>query len=111
MVDSGYEPKYNYSGKGGNTVPQKKWLDANWEKIGTGGTIKVGGSGKNSLKLGDVAISGEHTFVYSGKDIPGFKTATGVASASYSTSGRSWRTPMAGQDPVTGSQYSWYRKK
>jgi N-acetylmuramoyl-L-alanine amidase len=99
MVDSGFEPKYNSSGKGGNTTAQKAWLDANWELLPSNYD-----TGK--LQPGDVAMSSGHTFVYAG-DIPNFHSPTKVASASYSI----WRAPMAGHEGLSMSGFRWYRKK
>lgn len=104
LIDSGFEPKYNSSGKGGNVVSQHDWATKNWEKIGSGSSIDV-----SKLQPGDVAYSSDlgHTFMYAGT-IPGFHSK--IASASYSTTGASWRTPMAGHESPTGD-VTWYRKK
>jgi N-acetylmuramoyl-L-alanine amidase len=104
MIDSGFEPKYNSSGKGGNVVSQHDWATKNWQKVGDGSSIDV-----SKLQPGDVAYSSDlgHTFVYAGT-IPGFHSK--IASASYSTTGQSWRTPMAGHESPTGG-VTWYRKK
>ena len=106
MLDSGYEPKYNSSGKGGFTGSpgdpntQWGWLDTNWQKVNVSST--------KDLEPGDVAINSSHTFMYVG-EISGFNDV--FASASYSTSG-SGRAPMAGQgDAMTPGKYNWYRKK
>lgn len=103
MVDSGYEPEYNAAK--GATATQKAWLDANWEKIGTGSTIDVA-----TLKPGDVAMKTGHTFMFAGTDIDGFGSGTsgwkGVASASLDE-----RSPMAGIEDLTESSLTWYRKK
>lgn len=103
MIDSGFEPNYN-SAKG-NTETQKKWLDANWEKIGTGSTIDTA-----TLQPGDVAIQVGHTFMFAGTNIDGFGKNTsswkGVASASLDS-----RAPMAGLENMTDSSLTWYRKK
>lgn len=104
LYDSGFEPKYNSSAKGGNVVAQHSWATKNWKKVGDGRSIDVG-----TLQPGDVAYSTDlgHTFVYVGK-IPGFNSK--IASASYSTTGQSWRAPMAGHESPTGD-VTWYRKK
>ena len=104
LYDSGFEPKYNSSAKGGNVVAQQAWAAKNWKKIGTGGSIDV-----STLQPGDVAYTTDlgHTFVYVGK-IEGFQSK--IASASYSTTGQSWRSPMAGTESPTGD-VTWYRKK
>lgn len=100
MIDSGFEPKYNSSGKGGYTIVQEAWLRNNWDRIDNPTT--------GNLQPGDVAINDDHTFVYIG-DVEGFGSK--VASASYSTSGQSWRTPMAGKESPADSSFNWYRKK
>lgn len=102
IYDSGWDVNYNYSGKGGNTTSQKTWLDANWQNLGEASTIDVG-----ILKPGDVSINAygndAHTFVYIG-DVDGYET--NVASAS-----QCQRAPMAGSESLTGTGYTWYRKK
>ncbi len=121
LVDSGFEPKYNYGGKmskgAGTTVAQEAWAKKNWETIGSGRDIKIGTdlSDKKVLRPGDVALYNGpgnvgHTFVYSGK-IPGFKTPTNVASASVSFNGTGWRAPMAGTEDPKLAKWTWYRKK
>jgi len=103
MIDSGFEPNYN-SAKGA-TPGQKAWLDANWEKIGTGGSIDTA-----TLQPGDVAMKPGHTFMFAGTNIDGFGSTTagykGVASASLDE-----RSPMAGLENLTDNSVSWYRKK
>lgn len=131
IIDSGFDPGYNHSGKSskgaGNTVTQRAWATANWKGLGAGGK---NGSNINpaDLQPGDVAFSPGHTFVFVGKGpIPvpaapedGITTATtfgkgdpawkGVASASISTTGLSWRSPMAGHESLTSSRVTWFRK-
>ncbi len=107
MIDSGFEPRYNSNGKGGNVISQHDWAVQNWQKVGDGTSIDVA-----KLQPGDVAYTNDlgHTFVYVGK-IPGFNSE--IASASYSShgpAGQSWRTPMAGQESPIGD-LTWYRKK
>jgi N-acetylmuramoyl-L-alanine amidase len=104
LYDSGFEPKYNSSAKGGNVVAQHAWADKNWKKLGSGSSIDVA-----TLQPGDVAYTSDdgHTFVYVGK-IEGFGSK--IASASFSNTGESWRAPMAGHESPTGS-VTWYRKK
>jgi N-acetylmuramoyl-L-alanine amidase len=110
MVDSGYEPKYNYSSKlksgAGPTGNQANWLKANWESLGPASDMD-----SNKLKKGDVAMSPDHTYVYVGPKgtIKGFSSS--IASASYSNTGLSWRSPMAGTESTTASGFTWYRKK
>lgn len=103
MINSGYEPDYNYGGKpsrgGGTTIAQKKWLDRNWKKISVNST--------GDLKQGDVAMSSGHTFMFVGK-IDGFGDK--FASASWDSGGGPGRSPMAGQGDAMNSKYSWYRK-
>ncbi|HEX5456198.1 MAG TPA: phage tail tip lysozyme [Candidatus Saccharimonadales bacterium] len=101
MIDSGFEPNYNYGGKlsdgAGNTVNQEQWLKANWQKISVSDT--------NDLQPGDVAISNtvaDHTYMYVGH-IDGFNGA--FASASQGS-----RAPMASSAWLLTS-FDWYRKK
>lgn len=108
LVDSGFEPEYNYSGlqsKGAGNVAggQYPWVTANWEKIGNV-------SSTSQLMPGDVAINADrsHTFIYVG-DIPGFESK--IASSSFSTTGESWRSPMAGKENATRSDIEWFRKR
>lgn len=107
MIDSGFEPGYNYESKtskgAGITTTQEKWMKANWEFLGKGSSLNVA-----DLKQGDVAINVDHTFMFAGR-IEGFES--NIASAAVSFSGRSWRAPMAGKEnPIDGS-FNWYRKK
>lgn len=106
MIYSGFEPKYNYSGKiangAGNTSAQKQWLDANWQHLGPATSINVA-----DLQPGDVAISGDHTYVWVGT-ISGF----GAKIASASTGAGYQRSPMADTAQVpTEAGFDWYRKK
>lgn len=107
LVDSGFEPKYNHGGKiadgAGPTPTQEAWANTNWTKLGSGSTMDTG-----KLEPGDVAFSPGHTFVYVGS-ISGFKSK--IASASYSPSNTSWRSPMAGAESLTSGEVTWYRKK
>jgi hypothetical protein len=109
LIDSGFEPKYNYSGKGGNTTSQEKWLQENWTSLGNAGGIDV-----STLQPGDVAMKaggGEvgHTFVYVGEiETPDGKKFDGRKIASASLDGRA---PMAGAESLTDSEFTWYRKK
>lgn len=98
--NSGFDPSYNSNGKGGNTSAQAAWAKKNWQTLGNGGSIDTG-----TLKAGDVAISGDHTFVYVG-DIPGLNSPNHIASAS-----RCERAPMAGTESLTDNTFTWYRKK
>ncbi len=102
MLDAGFEPAYNYSGKSsagaGATDQQTKWLNANWDNIGKGNSINTA-----DLRPGDVAMLSGHTFVYVGP-IEGFNSV--IASASQDD-----RSPMAGKESLTASNVTWYRKK
>lgn len=109
LLNSGYEPNYNFAGKGGPTGTQLDWVRKNWQKLGRGNEINTG-----TLQLGDVAFrvtssggNAGHTFVYVGQ-LDGFNGI--VASA-----GLNNRAPSAngGYDDknVTKSSYEWYRKK
>lgn len=103
MLDSGFEPGYNYGGKisagagsvGGGQAP---WLQSHWQLLGTI-------SSSSQLQPGDVAIKKDmsHTFMYVGT-VPGFGGK--IASASLDE-----RAPMAGSDDVTSSEFEWFRKK
>jgi len=109
MIDSGYEPGYNYGSKlsagAGGTVTQQTWLDAHWQNLGPSGTP---GTDASRLKQGDVAVNSDHTYVYVGK-VTGFNSV--IASASFSTHDTSWRAPMAGSETTTMTGFTWYRKK
>lgn len=112
VTNSGHDPTYNYDGKGGNTTTQKQWLDANWEPVGVGGKET-----STKLRPGDVAIAADgetnHTYIYVG-EIEGFGgngSTPGVASASISYTGESWRAPMAGGESLTNPTFTWYTKK
>lgn len=113
MNVSGFEPGYNFNGRGGNTGPQEDWVKQNWKRVGMGSEIKVGGdkTDEKVLREGDVAFQPGHTFAYVGIDIPGFGEGDpafkGVASASY----LSWRAPMVGHEDMTSGSITWYRKK
>ncbi|MDN5275196.1 MAG: hypothetical protein JWP06_1097 [Candidatus Saccharibacteria bacterium] len=112
IIDSGVDPAYNRSGKGGVTDAQQAWANANWTGLGKGGK---NGSKINiaDLKPGDVAFEPGHTFAFVGK-VPGLGKGDpafkGIVSASFSTSGLSWRSPMAGHESATSSSVTWYRK-
>jgi len=94
--DSGWDPNYNASK--GATGGQMIWLEANWTKLGIGGSF-----GTETLQPGDVAVNDGHTYVYIG-DIEGFTKQ--IASAS-----RCQRAPMAGKEGLSDSDYTWYRRK
>lgn len=100
LQDSGFEPAYNYSGKGGNTVSQYQWTADNWQTLGKGNEINVA-----DLLPGDVANDkNNHTFIFVGQ-VEGFEP-TGIASASWDE-----RAPMAGRENPTQSKWTWFRKK
>lgn len=97
MIDSGYEPDYNFgnktsAGAGPTFAGQKTWLEANWQKVNVSST--------KDLELGDVAISDSHTYLYIGK-VDGLNGD----SASASLGGR---VPMASNYYDDG--FTWYRK-
>jgi len=98
VIDSGWDPNYNYSaGKGsGYTGIQEEWARNNWESLGNNVDVA-------ELKPGDVAFSPGHTFIFVG-EIPGFDS--NIASASLCV-----RSPMAGQEVISNSSTNWYRKK
>ena len=102
LHDSGFDPSYNHNGKqsegAGATSTQRAWAEANWQNLGTGGSVNV-----NDLKPGDVAHSPGHTFVYVGH-IDGF--ATEIASASQCET-----APKAGMESLVSESVTWFRKK
>lgn len=104
--DSGFDPGYNYDGKGGNTVSQRAWSEANWTSLGNAASINPA-----DLQPGDVAHLENHTYIFVGKDIGGGFGAgdpafTGVASAS-----QCLRGPMAGHESLVDPAVTWFRKK
>ncbi len=103
MRNSNTDPTYNSYNS--NVVGQKKYLDEHPDRY-----MKVPGvTGTGQLKLGDIFINNDmsHTYMFVGS-IPGFNGNS--TSASFSTSGASWRTPMASQAyDFTGA--TWYRLK
>ena len=104
MNESGYEPEYNYSGKGGNTTSQLAWVKENWTMLNDSPTTEIDTS---KLQAGDVAVYDGHTFVYVG-EIDGF--GSNIASASLCN-----RAPMAGKESLTYDSYhgqvvTWFRK-
>lgn len=102
MLDSGFEPGYNFNGKGGNTIEQQKWLEQNWQKLGPNEFKDT-----SKLQPGDVAINDNHTYMYVGK-VNGFNSVTASASFSQSNNGRA---PMAGHEAAGDTSFSWYRKR
>lgn len=106
LIDSGFEPNFNYAGKGGPTSVQEKWMKENWTFLGNGSKVKVGGdlSDPAVLRTGDIAVNVDHTFIYVGK-VTGFGSE--IASASLDS-----RAPMADtQQNATAASFNWYRKK
>lgn len=100
LRDSGFEPGYNYSGRGGNTVYQYEWAQANMQVLGQGNEIDVA-----DLQPGDVANDrSTHTFMWVGP-VDGFEP-TNIASASLDE-----RAPMAGRENPTEARWTWFRKK
>lgn len=114
MVDSGFEPNYNYGGKApsaGTTVAQEAWLKAHWRTVGSSDNMDA-----SQLRPGDVAINSEHTFVYAGTTTgpsptapPGFQSNTASASVAINTT-TAWRTPMAGSETPNLPGFTWYSK-
>ena len=103
MRDSGADPKYNkYEG---TTIAQQKYLD---EQVSSGKYERLNVRGTSDLKPGDIAINSEHTFMFVGSQ-PGFRGNT--ASASFSSTGSSWRAPMANTEASGYASFSWYRLK
>lgn len=100
MQDSGVDPEYNKA-KGG-TDTQLAYA------ISSGKYTELHPKSTADMKPGDIAINGEHTYMYVGKN-PGFETD--IASASYSTTGASWRAPMAGHEKPADPNYRWFRIK
>jgi len=118
VIDSGYDPEYNYSGDGGPTGVQEQWLVENWEELGKAGSFNTA-----DLRPGDVAMvtseDRNHTFIFVG-EISGFggnDSTPGVASASIGNddssphSWDSWRAPMAGGESLDDSAFTWYRRR
>lgn len=105
IINSGFDPTFNHSGKGGPTPTQLAWSRANWQKVGRGNTLSTA-----DLRPGDIAFrvtssggNDGHTFAYAG-DIPNFGSK--IASASLDG-----RAPMAGKENPLGGNIEWYRKK
>lgn len=98
LINSGFEPNYNYASKisdgAGYTVIQEKWLRQNWDPISA--------TDAGDRQPGDVAINDSHTYLYVGEDI----FASKIVSASLDE-----RAPMQGHEGVTDSSFRWYRKR
>lgn len=104
MQNSGADPEYNGGddiSKQGNTIGQQDYMKSHPEKYESLGVDPP----LSKLKPGDIAINGQHTYMYVGpvKDHPNFHG--NAASSSYLNP---WRTPMA--DNVSNG-YNWYRLK
>lgn len=104
MVDSGYEPGYNYGGMtsqgAGYTANQYEWTSKNWTTLGNGSEINVA-----DLKPGDVANDrNNHTFMWVGR-VEGFQP-TNIASASLDD-----RAPMAGTENPADGDMTWFGKR
>lgn len=100
LNDSGYEPGYNYNGRGGATGQQYKWTSENWKVLGKGNEINIA-----DLKPGDVANDRDnHTFMWVGQ-VDGFEP-TNIASASLED-----RAPMAGHENATQARWTWFGKR
>lgn len=110
LINSGWEPNYNYGGKyaagAGNTIHQEAWMKKNWERLGRGNELKecTDTSDPKCLRPGDVAINADHTFVYVGK-FEGWQNST-IASAS-----QCGKAPSAGWETVLDGAMTYYRKK
>jgi hypothetical protein len=104
MRDSGADPKYNqYEG---NTISQQQYLD---EQVAAGKYIRLSSvNGTSDLQPGDIAINSVHTYMYVGNQ-PAFHGNS--ASASFSSTGESWRAPMASNAYGFGGEFTWYRLK
>lgn len=100
MQDSGVDPNYNLKSPGG-TVSQWNYM------VASGKYTEIHPKTTTDMQPGDIAINSDHTYMYVGK-VDGFSSTT--ASSSYSTSGLSWRTPMAGAEAPADPNYHWFRK-
>lgn len=102
MHDSGFDKGYNYNARGGYTYIQMAWLKANWESIPA--------TDASNRRPGDVAINGQHTYVYVGniKGFGDFDSKTKIASSSVSGP---IRAPMAGAESPADGSFQWFRKK
>lgn len=104
MHDSGAD--INYNNKQGPTTAQRQYMIDHPDKY-----EEIHPTDSSGVKPGDIAVNGEHTYIYVGK-VSGFgKEGEVVASASISYSGGSWRAPMAGKEMPGDPNYSWFRPK
>lgn len=103
MRDSGTDPDYNAYQS--NVVSQWRYVEDHPEKY----QRLTGVSGTGQLQPGDIFFNGDlsHTYFYVGSQ-PNFKGNS--ASASFSTTGASWRAPMA-STAYDISSATWYRPK
>ncbi|MBX4197624.1 hypothetical protein KW801_03675, partial [Candidatus Saccharibacteria bacterium] len=101
MRDSKADPNYNSAN--GNTIAQQQYLDSNPNKYQRLSNVR----GTPDLQPGDIAINSVHTYMYVDSQL-GFNGNS--ASASFSTTGRSWRAPMASRAD-NFSDFTWYRLK
>ena len=98
VIDSGFDKRYNYDGKGGYTVIQEQWLKENWKRISD--------TDATDRQPGDVAINENHTYIFVGPDA--FPNRMPIASASLDE-----RAPMQGTESVVSTPHNyfrWYRK-
>jgi hypothetical protein len=101
MRDSGADKNYNqYEGA---TDSQIRYLDEHPQLYQKLSNV----TGTQDLLPGDIAINSTHTYIFVGEQ-PGFNGNS--ASASFSSTGQSWRAPMA-SDAYGFSEFSWYRLK
>jgi hypothetical protein len=102
MRDSQTDPNYNQ--QDGNTIAQQAYLDSNPQKYQKLSNV----SSTADLQPGDIAINSVHTYIYIGSQ-PGFNGNS--ASASFSSTGTSWRAPMASNAYGFDGEFTWYRLK
>ncbi|HSX15589.1 MAG TPA: hypothetical protein VLF40_02255 [Candidatus Saccharimonadales bacterium] len=98
--DSGADP--NYNANDGNVVAQYGYVYSHPDLY-----QKVVNPSKSNLKPGDIFFESNlgHTYIYMGANgYPGYDSV----SASFSTTGQSWRTPMA-SNAYDISSSIWYR--
>lgn len=105
MIDSGFEPLYNYSGAisdgAGYTAIQLAWVRDNWTSIGTVESTSELQPGDVAFRVNPDGSNDGHTFMFVG-DQPGFEED--IASASLDS-----RAPMAGRENPIASNIEWYR--
>lgn len=107
MIDSGYEPEYNYAGRGGPTGTQIDWVRENWTEIGTVESSAELLPGDVAFHLWSDGSDAGHTFLWLGED-QGFQY--GAVEAALGK-----RSPMAtitsiGPTTYDGSNVVWFRK-